>query len=238
MVFSLHMQMSKRQWIVAGIILVIAAGGFWYYTKTYVPTFPINPNDTIVSWSFKGAYTGNDALIQQANADIAHLTSLLGKGQYDDYDLYIGIGNDDNLLGDGSGAYQNYNRSIHIHPNKGLAFVNLAHLMDELRAFRTAADAYAKAVTVEPKVLQYHVERLNYLTRQFATENALLSAAFSDVSKQFGDTAPVLTIEAEWLTGQKRYADAIKAWETVKMLSPGKDMSAIDTAIARIKTKQ
>jgi tetratricopeptide (TPR) repeat protein len=200
--------------------------------------FPINPNDVIASWNFKGAYVGNDTLIAQATADSAKLKSLLGTGQYDDYDLYLGLGNDENLMGNGKGAYQYFNRSISIHPNKGLAYANIGHLMDELGAYYTAADAFAESTVVEPSVLRYHVERLIYLTRQFPKDNARIAAALTDANKQFGDNASVLTVEARWLSDQGRYADAIKAWETVKMLSPGKDMTAIDTEIARLKAKQ
>jgi len=205
---------------------------------TAAQPFPINARDTIISWNFKGAYTGNETLIAQANADIVHLKNLMGKGEYDDYDLYNGIANDKNLMGDGTSAYQNYNRAIAIHPKKGLVYANLGHLMDELGAYYTAADAYEKATTVEPGVLEYYIERLNYLTRQFATDTARITVALTDVSKQFGDTAQILSIEARWLTEMKRYTDAIKAWETVKTLSPGKDMTAIDAEIARLKAKQ
>ena len=219
------------------ILGVLGAAGWLSYSKR-IPAFPINAKDSIASWTFKGAYTGNDTLISQANADIAHLQSLLGKGQYDDYDLYIGLGNDKNLEGDGRAAYDNYNRAAAIHASKGLAFANLGHLMDELGAPYTAADAYAKAVAAEPGQLEYHIEQLTYLTRQFPNDSARLLVAFTDASTQFGDTAPILAIEARWLTGLKRYPDAIKAWERVKLLSPGKDTSAIDTEIARLKAKQ
>ncbi|HVB20117.1 MAG TPA: hypothetical protein VNF51_02455 [Candidatus Paceibacterota bacterium] len=207
-------------------------------TAAVVLPFPINAADTIASWSFNGAYTGNATLTVQANADIVHLQSLLGKGQYDNYDLYIGLGNDYNLLGNGKGAYQNYNRAIAIYQNKGLAFVNLGHLMDELGAYHTAADAYAKAVAVEPGVLEYHIERLNFLTNRFPNDTARITSALADVAKVFGDTPQILTIEAQWLTEQGRYADAIKAWQTVEMLSPGKDMTAINAAIAQLKAKE
>lgn len=235
------MKITKKQWIIGGIVLLIVAAlgaAGWVSYRARVPAFPINAKDSIASWTFKGAYSGNDTLISQANADISHLQGLLGKGQYDDYDLYIGIGNDKNLEGDGKAAYDNYNRSIAIHTTKGLAYANLGHLMDELGAYETAADAYAKAVAVEPGQIEYHIERLSYLTRQFPKDSARLLAAFTDSSTQFGDTAPILAIEAQWLTGQKRYADAIKAWERVKLLSPGKDTSAIDAEIARLKAKQ
>lgn len=140
-----------------------------------ISKFPINPADTIVSWNFKGVYTGNDTLIAKANADIAHLKSLIGKGQYDDYDLYVGIGNAASLIGNGESAYQNYNRAVSIHSDKGLAYMNLGHLMDLLGAYRTAADAYAKAAAVEP-IPQYKNAQLDYLMWRFPEEAAQLKA--------------------------------------------------------------
>lgn len=145
--------------------------------KTPITQFPINPADTITSWSFHGAYTGNDTLVAKASADSAHLTSLLGTGQYDDYDLYIGLGNDANLIGDGKNAYTDYNRAIAIHPNKGLAYDNLGHLMDELGAYHTAALAYAKGVMVEPSVVQYRNAQMDFLDMRFPQEAARLKAA-------------------------------------------------------------
>lgn len=235
-----HMQITKRHWVIAGAGLAVAVGaaaGWLYYQKTFVPAFPINSADTIASWSFKGAYTGNDTLIAQANADIAHLTGLMGKGQYDDYDLYIGIGNDDNLMGDGAGAYENYDRAVHIHPSKGLGYANIGNLMNELGAYHTAADAYAKAVAVEPSQMEYHIERLNFLTQRLPTDSVLILAAFTDAANVFGDNASILAIEARWLTSQGRYADAIAAWQRAKLLSPGKDMTAINAEIARLQAK-
>ena len=207
-------------------------------TGGVVKNFPIDSADVLPSWSFKGAYADDATLIAQAKADIEKLTGLLGKGQYDNYDLYNGIANDYGMLGNGQEAYQYYNRSIRIHPTKGLAYANLAHLMRQLGAYRTAADAYAKAVSVESGMLEYHLERLTYLTQQFPKDTALITAAFTDASKQFGDNASVLAIEARWLGDQGRYADAIKAWQTVKTLSPGKDTTAIDAEIARLQAKQ
>ncbi len=131
-----------------------------------VSKFPINPSDSITSWSFKSVYTGNDTLIAKTNADMEHLQSLIGKGKYDDYDLYVGIGNDYNYLGDGASAYQNYNHAVSIHPDKGLAYMNLGQLMDQLGAYYTAADAYAKAVAVEP-ISQYKNAQLDYMNWRF-----------------------------------------------------------------------
>lgn len=234
--------MQKKQWIVAGtvfFVLLAVAVGWQYYSKSHapVPVFPINVADTITSWEFKGTYADNDTLIKQANADVKKLTDLLGKGQYDDYDLYIGIGNDDNFMGDGQAAYDNYNRAIALNPEKGLAFMNLGNLMDGLGAYHTAADAYGKAVLVEAGQMEFHIARLKFLTRQFPDDSALVLTAFGDASTQFGDNASVLIIEADWLTGLERYKDAIAAWERAKTISPGKDTRAMTAEIKRLRAK-
>lgn len=231
--------MQAKRWAIwAGIILVVFAGiALWKYESSRPKPFPINPADHIANWSFKGTYMGNQALTDQANADIARLTGLLGKGQYDDYDLHIGLGNDYDLLGNGQAAYDEFDRAIAIHSDKGLAYVNLAHLMSQLGANETAADAYTKAVTAEPSVLEYHLERLDFLTKTFPQDQPRLLAAFTDVSKVFGDVAQVLVIEAEWLEGQHRYADAIKALQRAKLISGNRDTSAIDAQIARDQAK-
>lgn len=203
-----------------------------------IKPFPINAADTISSWTFKGESSGSDALIKQSQDDVTHLTGLIGKGEYDDYDLYNGLGNDYMMLGEGKLAYEAYNRSIQVHPKKGLVYMNLAHLMEALGAYRTAADAYTAGVRAEAGQLEYHIERLTFLTTRFASDNALVTSALTDASKQFGDNAAILSIEATWLTGQKRYADAITAWETVKKLSPENRQVSIDAEIARLKAKQ
>ena len=239
----MFMAFSPRKKFLAGILSIaviigIGAGAWWYVRgSASVEPFPLNSADAIVSWTFAGAYAGNDTLVAQAQADRGKLQGLLGKGEYDDYDLYLGMGNDENLIGNGAAAYDDYNRAINIHPDKGLGYVNLGHLMDELGAYRTAADAYAKAVTVEPAVLQYHVQRLTFLTRQFADDASVIQAALKDASDQFGDTPAILAIKAEWLTARKHYADAIQVWETVKTLSPANRQAAIQTEIDRLQAK-
>ncbi len=201
--------------------------------------FPIDTADAITVWSFTGLYAGNAALIKQSTDDITHLTGLIGKGQYDDYDLFESIANDYATIGDGAKAYDYYNRAIRMHPKKGLGYANLGNLLNQLHAYYTAADAYAKAVAVEPSTLEYHFERLNYLTRQFPTDDARILAAIADAAANpFVDLAPLYAIKAQWLESQHRYAGAVTAWQKAKTLSSGQDTSAIDAAIARDTAKQ
>lgn len=207
-------------------------------TPSRVPVaFEVNVKDALSSWHFTGAYSGNPALMAQARADREHLTSLIGTGEFDDYDLYLGLGNDATLMGDGETAFRDYNRAVAIHPKKGLAYANIAHLMEQLGAYVTAADAYAKATAVEPGMLQYHIDRLSFLTEHFASDTARVEAAFKDVEAQFGDTSQTLSIKATWLTAHGLYEEAINAWERAKQLLPGRDTSSIDVEIVRLRAK-
>lgn len=234
----------RKKWRIGSLAVVVVIGvcaGVWYYAAhraSAAPAFPINPQDTISSWNFKGAYSGNATLTQQALGDEAKITAELPTASSTKaYDLYISIGNDANLLGDGKQAYDAYDKAAALYPNQGLPYLNLGHLFDELGAYYTAADAYAKAVHVEPGVLEFDIERLTFLTQQFPHDSAMIQAAVKDAYSQFGDTAPVLEIEAQWLEGLGKYADAIKAWQGAKQLSPGQNMSAINAAIARDEAK-
>ena len=235
-----HMQLSRNTWAVGGALLAvaIAAGAWMWYQSAQVPAFPINAKDSLSSWSFQGAYTGNDTLIAKAKADTEKLKGLLGKEGYDDYDLYIGIGNDFALLGDGARAYENYNRAVAVAADRGLAYTNIANLMERMQAFETAADAYAKAVAVEPGQLQYHIVRLNYLVRQFQKDSDRVTAAIADAQVEFGSIPQILSIQAEWLTGLGRYTDAIAVWKQVKAFLRGEDTSSIDAEIARLEAKR
>ena len=203
----------------------------------YMGPFPVNTKDTIASWSLKGAYSGNTTLEQKANADITHLKSLLNTGKYSNYILYNGIGNDYVLLGNGSAAYNAYNSAAKADPGQGLTYTNLANLFEQLGAYYTAADAYKKAVTVEPGMLVYHLDQIKYLVTQFPNQTTAIQAAISSAYAQFGDTAAVLMIEAQWLEGRGDYANAIKAWKRAALLMPGYATTSIAAAIARDEAK-
>jgi len=138
--------------------------------------FPLNTKDTITSWFFKGSYIGNDVLVAQATTNIAHLTGLLDKEGSNDYDLYVGIGNNYTYLGDGAVAFENYNKAIAQNSGDPLVYMNLGSLMDKLGAYYTAADAYAKAVELGSSFAQYRNAQMDFLTERFPEEAEKLRA--------------------------------------------------------------
>jgi hypothetical protein len=129
------------------------------------PSFVVNKKDTIASWKFTGRYAGNETLTINAQTDIARLQSLLGTGEYQDYDLYVGIGNDYTYLGDGEKAFAAYKKAVTLDPNRAVVYMNIGNLMEQMEAYNTAKDAYAKAVAVEPDMPQYKNAQADFLER-------------------------------------------------------------------------
>lgn len=131
------MQWIKKYWRaeVVGLVvlIVIAVLGGHYFAKVR-ETIPINPQDSISSWSFKGA-DSNDASITKTNADIAKLTALLGKGTYPDYDIYVAMAQDYDFLGDGQDEYVSLEKATVADPTRGVAWDNIGVLMENLVRF-------------------------------------------------------------------------------------------------------
>jgi len=123
------------------------------------PMFSVSPADTIASWSFENAYTGDTALIARADAEITRLTNLLGTKQYTDYILYVSIANQYDLLGDGANEFTFLKKALAIDSaTTGLAWYNAGHLFSRLGAYATARRAFESAVAAEP--IQQYVQAL------------------------------------------------------------------------------
>ena len=176
------MQITSKQWVVAGAGFVIAVAAFfaWSYraqapapdtlqtdtassTETALPSesaaqsaepsvaFAVNPSDTVTSWNFQGAYTGNAELTAKAKSEIARLTGLLGSGEYPDYILYVSIANQYDLLGDGANEFLYLKKALALDATKtGLAWYNIGQLFARLGAYATARTALERAVAAEP----------------------------------------------------------------------------------------
>jgi uncharacterized protein len=237
------MQFIKKHWlaeVVGLIVVIIIAVGCWYYiTKIRVQTIPINAQDSILSWSFKGAYAGDDALTAKANADITKLTELLGKGQYPDYELFVGIAQDYDYLGDGKSEYQYLEKAIATGRSGGVAWNNFGVLMEKLGAFYTARYAYAQAVAVESQVGAYQEAQLRFLTAHFPQDDSAIENAFHNGMKESSD-ANLLPIEADWLSSIGSTTAAIAAWKEFSTYIPANSpqQSAINAEIATLKAKQ
>ncbi len=221
---------------VATFLLLIAASAWWYTQKPTVYKYSLAAGDTIASWEFQGSYKDGGPLEQKANDAIVRLREQLQDAATEptDYSVYVSIASQYTLLGDGKSAYESLLHALAIDPEKtGLAWHNMAALMERLGALNTARDAYTRAVDAQPHIEQYHTARLEFLTKSFPEDVATIEADITDAATRFGSPT-IFQIEANWHTKAKRYQEAIDAWKEVQKLVPQQD-PAIDKEIARLR---
>lgn len=165
-----------------------------------VPELPsIAKGDTIASWTFTGTYANNPELIAKADAEIARLKELVGKGAYPNISLYVGIANQYELLGDGKQEYDYLSRAIgEGGESAGLPWHNLGVLMERLGALQSARVAYQKATLVQPLLKQWHFAYLEFLTTRMAGDVPDIEKAFAAAFKNLGQDADILSFQTEW----------------------------------------
>jgi len=235
------MRFIKKHWlteIIGLVILVLVAVGVWYhFADMRIPAIPINPNDTIVSWSFRSIYNGNDARAARTQADIAKLSGLLGKDQHSNYELFVSIAQNYDLLGDGKSEFQYLERAIAAGPSGGAAWNNLGVLMEKLGALYTARTAYAQAVAVESSVSAYQEAQLRFLTAHFPQDVSAIETAFQTGMEKSADSN-LLPIKAGWLSSIGSTTAAIATWKQFSnYVSSASQRAAIDAEIARLSAE-
>lgn len=154
--------------------------------------------DAIPSWDFKGAYAGNAELAAKAGAEIDRLSGLIGKGQYPDVTLYVGIANQYDLLGDGKREYDSLASAIKASETLGLPWHNLGVLMARLGALRTARAAYENATLLQPELKFYHYAYLDFLTERMGDDAISIEKAFAAAAQNVGQDAYLSQLRSRW----------------------------------------
>ena len=147
-------------------LAVIVVGGVLFIALPLIApahAYPLAPGDSIVSWNWKGAYQDGGADEQKTQAEIQRLSGQLGNGK--DYELYVGIASEYELLGEGHRVYEYLSRAIAKDGKRGLAYMNMGHLMEILGAFRTARNAFDAAIAAEPGNPLYVSARTDFVAR-------------------------------------------------------------------------
>lgn len=132
--------------IALGVIL-LGAAAFFVLPRVIDPAYPLDKTDHISSWEWQGAYQDQRANVEQTIRD---MQNQIGENGQDTYDLYVGIASEYELLGDGKNSYRYLSKAIAKDKKRGIAYLNMGHLMAELGAFETARKAYTEAAKVEP----------------------------------------------------------------------------------------
>lgn len=190
--------------------------------------------ESVSEWTWEGPAILDDAWGVRVQDDIEKLSALVGTGEYNDYDIYVGLAGQYELLGDGARAYEYLTRAIEVDGTQGLAYHNLGHLLTRLGALHTARNVFLKAVETEPVFAQYHIAYLYHLTEHFSEDSSAITDAFlfGKESVQHGE---IYIIYARWLSKMNRVQEAISVWQEARTLVSHTDM--IDREILKLEAR-
>ncbi len=146
------------------------------------PAFSLVPGDEPVSWYFVGAYNDGGEFEARATAEIQRMKSLLNSGTFTNYELYVSIANQYELLGDGKQEYTYLNYALALDSTKtGLAWHNMGKLLEKLGAYKSARVAYDRMIQVQ-STTQYLRARLEFLKAHMPEDTAAIKKAEADLS--------------------------------------------------------
>ena len=192
---------KTSRFIVGGILVAFAVGAAWiFFQRSASAPLPLALGDSVASWDFRGVYLDGGTLEDKARSEIARLKNLLGSGEFTDYEIYVSIANQYELLGDGGNAYAYLGKAIREDSadNTGLAWYNLGVLLSRLGALQTARIAYEKATLIEPQISFYHYAYIEFLIQNMKNDTAAIEKAFTAAAVNFGQTSDMTDLRARW----------------------------------------
>lgn len=182
------------------LLAVIAVMAWFLYQRSAQHPLPLASSDVINFWNFDGAYLDGGVLEAKAKEEIIHLKKLLHSDEFTDYEIYVSIANQYELLGDGKNSYIYLGKAIRedTSGNTGLAWHNAGVLLSRLGALDTARIAYEKATIVEQQIYQYHYAYLEFLIQKMNEDSVNIEKAFAAAKDVFGNTPDLDELRAEW----------------------------------------
>lgn len=157
---------------------------------------PLEEGDRVVSWNFKGAYTGNSELEKKAYAEIERFSDILATTTSSKMILLVAIANEYELLGKGEEQYGYLGRAALEDAKNGLPWHNLGALMERLGAYSTARIAYEKSVALQPQFPLYHYAYIEFLLQNMKSDVVAIEKAFAGTKANLGETPYLFELRA------------------------------------------
>ena len=144
--------------------------------------FSLVPGESVASWNFAGVYKDGGTLEAGRYAEILRLLKLLNSGTFTNYELYVSVANQYDLLGDGKQEFTYLNKALAIDSTKtGLAWHNMGKLLERLGAYKSARVAYDRMVQAQA-TSQYIRARLEFLQAHMPEDTDAIAQAEADLA--------------------------------------------------------
>ena len=232
--------------IIAGLILAIAAGGYWYFNKNtggngkektaFSTGFTMLDDEKSLIWSETAQLQAEaraqfEKMVAAIKADLAvavekeqRLADFNNLAQYQTY------------LGNYREAYDAYLESLKIESRARVAWQNLADVLLKMKAFKSAEMAYKKAVELNKYIPESYVKLADYYKAMGDDKNveAAYKLGILTIKESTESDALILDAYAEWLAGEKRYEEAVKIYQDLMAKQPA-NKAAIKRRIEALK---
>jgi len=128
------------------------------------------------AWDFEGSYETSGELTLRAETERERLETLLGSGEFPDYDIYVGIAQQHLLLGEGKKSYENLIIAVGENKARSLAFMNLGGLLGKVGAPESGKTAYEMGLDRDDNV-QNRIQYIQHLEQYFGDDLDLVESA-------------------------------------------------------------
>ena len=224
--------------IVVAVLVLVGAVAFVGY-KVFLqqpgwPTsshFSLAEDPTTINWNFPAVTNDADTVERQ-------IERIKNTSDIDAYEKAISLGEEYRLLGEGDKAYTYILQAVDLEPNKSLPYLNLGTLLEKVGALDSARSAYERAVTVEPQYENNHANLVQFYMRYYPNDTKLIEATFKNGLEHTGNNETLLKNYAQWLSGEKRYKEAIVIWQQILKDYAPANAEAIRQEISRLQRLQ
>jgi Tfp pilus assembly protein PilF len=224
---------KQRKFQVALIIIVVLLLAFFFINREKTVIVPAS-TDGKISWTIPSPGGLDTADTQKRIDDLLKMFSE-EKDMANKYEIAVGLSGLYTTLGDGKNALVYLNKAVNVTPERSLAYMNAGDLFSRVYATTSARTYFEMGLSKEPQYEQNHVLYISYL-RTSGAPQADIEKAFTEGLERTGRNDNILKEYATWLTGEKRFADAIKIWEEELTRNPN-NKNAIQQEIQRLKKK-
>lgn len=216
------------------VLTALIIGGAWFFVgEKPVNSFSIDQTLLPSEWQYKGLYTTPDQIAKIEN-NIKGFQGRTGATTEEKYDLAITIAQEYMRIGKGQEAYDHLVDAAKIDPVNSITYQTMGGLFESLNALPAAETALKKGIEVQPHIPQNHLALINFYKKQ-AREAIQIDDAFNTALDETKQNGNVLMEYGQWLEEEKRFADALSAWEKVSNMNPG--IIAVKEKVAELKTK-
>lgn len=234
--------------IIACLVLIVAGAGFWYFNKNtnnnnkqnekiaFITGFTLldDEKNLVNSEQVELAPEVRAQFAKKVTEIKADLTVAKEKEQlladYNNLAIY------EKYLGNYRQAYNAYLESLKIESQARVTWQNFADVLLKMKAFKSAAMAYKKAVELNKYIPESYVKLADYYKAVGDDKNVetTYKLGLETIKQSLESDTLVLDAYAEWLANEKRYDEAIKIYEELIVKQPA-NKAAIQRKIEGLK---